>query len=195
MARRLSMRCLIHRNSAMGSLIAAAMALAAPPVSAIPPIAAGGFYTQTQFSGCGSATCSIPFAQIPAGRRLLITNVTCELQTRNSPGLPHIYVGDLNNAGFHHVSPTFLGSFVLNQVTYREYIANGEVLHIVLAERFPKGADSHRQQCRHNRQCELLDRRASAIAAPDVVSNAASVTMAEGRHDRGHIDQKGGFSR
>jgi hypothetical protein len=113
-------------------------AIGSGPAAATPPVIAGGYYTQTHNTSCGGAICTLVFAKIPAGHRLIATSLTCQVQTRNAPGNPFIWLSDLNSVAVQTIVPTFLGNFTASGATFRDFAANGAVLHVLPGERFPR---------------------------------------------------------
>jgi len=132
-----SKRTSILRNSIIGGLLVGAAGIPVP-AAATPPVIGGGYYTQSENTGCAGAVCTLVFAKIQTGHRLIATNLTCQVQTRNAPGNPLIWLTDLHSGAVHTIAPTFLGSFVSNGATLRDFAANGAVLHVLLGDRFPR---------------------------------------------------------
>jgi len=104
-------------------------------VSQAAPIISQGYYEEFLSRNCFNASsCNVPFSAVPAGKTLIITNVSCQLLTSGTNTA--VFGASLTKVGGG--GPTFLGTSVLvTSTTFRKFLSNTQVTKIYLAGQSP----------------------------------------------------------
>jgi hypothetical protein len=98
------------------------------------PYQAGGYYTDDAISTstpCGTGFCSttVVFAAVPAGKTLVVTDVSCFYRLSGTTVLQKLYLGTATSSARSFLTPASYGS----SQGSRAYASHQEVLHIVPA--------------------------------------------------------------
>ena len=99
------------------------------------PIISQGYYEEFLSRNCFNASsCSVPFSAVPAGKTLIVTNVSCQLLTSGTNTAVH--AASLTKVGGG--GPTFLETSVfVTATTFRRFLSNTQVTKIYRAGESP----------------------------------------------------------
>ena len=121
-------------------LVTFGAALTAGVVGANPVVVSGPNYEQYVQNGtCSDSLCLVTFDPVPAGKTLIITQVSCAFRTQDAPNLPTMLISD--TGGFANVNlliPIFTGNSTSGSSIFRKYVTNDQVLHIVQSGKRPR---------------------------------------------------------
>jgi hypothetical protein len=122
------------------ALAAAGATIAVAPLSPAlgAPIIAGAVYNEAKSQSCTAPNCFLTFTQIPAGKHLVVTNVSCSIQTRNAPNIPQISFRQTIETGNYYLAPIFRGNRTAGGDVFRDYVSNDAVSLIVRSTSFPR---------------------------------------------------------
>lgn len=113
-----------------------AVVAASPALGA--PIIAGAVYNEAKSQSCTAPNCYLTFTQIPAGKHLVVTSVSCSIQTKNASNLPQISLRQTIEIGNYYLTPTFRGNRTSGPDTFRDYVTNDTVSLTVRSLSFPR---------------------------------------------------------
>ena len=102
------------------------------------PLIRGQNYVEDKFKVCNTASCELNFTPIPAGKYLVVTNISCVTQTRNAANIPEISFHGNTPFNLMVLIPVFAGNRVAGGQTIREYFANNQVFALVTAAIAPR---------------------------------------------------------